>query len=162
SRAVSRACDQPLASCGRRAGMGCDAAAWGNPMTEPSEDGLRKEAGASRPQQEPSRFASRPDSTPQGFRAFFCDNQPAMVESGEIERRFSEAFHPGSVGQESSVSSPGSVTVWIEQLRAGDSAAAERLWEGYYRRLVRLARHKLLGRPRAAADEEDVALSAFD
>jgi DNA-directed RNA polymerase specialized sigma24 family protein len=60
------------------------------------------------------------------------------------------------------MSSPGSVTVWIAELRAGDSLAAQRLWEGYFRRLVELARHKLLGRPRAAADEEDVALSAFD
>jgi DNA-directed RNA polymerase specialized sigma24 family protein len=60
------------------------------------------------------------------------------------------------------MSSPGSVTVWVAQLRAGDAQAAERLWEGYYRRLVGLARHKLRGRPRAAADEEDVALSAFD
>jgi DNA-directed RNA polymerase specialized sigma24 family protein len=58
--------------------------------------------------------------------------------------------------------SPGSVTVWIAELRGGDSLAAQRLWEGYFRRLVELARHKLLGRPRAAADEEDVALSAFD
>src|SRR5262249_25246064 len=60
------------------------------------------------------------------------------------------------------MSSPGSVTVWIAELREGDSRAAQRLWEGYFRRLVELARHKLLGRPRAAADEEDVALSAFD
>jgi DNA-directed RNA polymerase specialized sigma24 family protein len=60
------------------------------------------------------------------------------------------------------VSSPGSVTVWIARLKAGDAAAAERLWQGYFRRLVGLARHKLQGRPRAAADEEDVALSAFD
>jgi DNA-directed RNA polymerase specialized sigma24 family protein len=60
------------------------------------------------------------------------------------------------------MSSPGSVTVWIAELRAGDALAAQRLWEGYFRRLVELARRKLLGRPRAAADEEDVALSAFD
>jgi DNA-directed RNA polymerase specialized sigma24 family protein len=60
------------------------------------------------------------------------------------------------------MSSPGSVTVWIAELKAGDSLAAQRLWEGYFRRLVGLARRKLLGRPRAAADEEDVALSAFD
>src|SRR6516162_145511 len=60
------------------------------------------------------------------------------------------------------MSSPGSVTAWIAQLRAGDAAAAQPLWEGYYRRLVGLARQRLLGRPRAAADEEDVALSAFD
>jgi RNA polymerase sigma factor (sigma-70 family) len=60
------------------------------------------------------------------------------------------------------MSSPGSVTVWIAHLQAGDAIAAQLLWERYYRRLVGLARHKLLGRPRAAADEEDVALSAFD
>jgi DNA-directed RNA polymerase specialized sigma24 family protein len=60
------------------------------------------------------------------------------------------------------MSSPGSVTVWLEHLRTGDTAAAQHLWQGYYRRLVGLARHKLRGRPRAVADEEDVALSAFD
>jgi DNA-directed RNA polymerase specialized sigma24 family protein len=56
---------------------------------------------------------------------------------------------------------PGSITLWLAQLQAGDPAAAERIWEGYYRRLVQLAREKLRGRPRASADEEDVALSAF-
>jgi DNA-directed RNA polymerase specialized sigma24 family protein len=57
---------------------------------------------------------------------------------------------------------PGSVTVWLARLQDGDGAAAERLWEGYYCRLVQLARQKLRGRPRASADEEDVALNAFD
>ena len=60
------------------------------------------------------------------------------------------------------MSSPGSVTVWIARLKAGEAAAAEQLWEGYFRRLVGLARLRLAGLPRAAADEEDVALSAFD
>jgi DNA-directed RNA polymerase specialized sigma24 family protein len=60
------------------------------------------------------------------------------------------------------MSSPGSVTAWIAALRAGDPLAAQQLWEGYFGRLVGLARHKLRGRPRAADDEEDVALSAFD
>jgi RNA polymerase sigma factor (sigma-70 family) len=53
------------------------------------------------------------------------------------------------------------ITVWIEKLRAGDQRAAQGLWESYYRRLVSLARHKLEGRVRLVADEEDVALSAF-
>jgi DNA-directed RNA polymerase specialized sigma24 family protein len=53
------------------------------------------------------------------------------------------------------------VTHWIGQLRAGDPVAAQHLWEGYFRRLVGLARGKLQGLPRRAADEEDVALSAF-
>jgi DNA-directed RNA polymerase specialized sigma24 family protein len=47
-------------------------------------------------------------------------------------------------------------------LQAGDRAAAQKLWEVYFRRLVGLARGKLRGTPRKAADEEDVALSAFD
>jgi DNA-directed RNA polymerase specialized sigma24 family protein len=59
------------------------------------------------------------------------------------------------------MSSDGSVTIWIGQLKAGDPEAARRLWEGYFRRLVGLARGKLEGSPRRAADEEDVALSAF-
>jgi DNA-directed RNA polymerase specialized sigma24 family protein len=55
----------------------------------------------------------------------------------------------------------GSVTVWIEQLKAGDVAAVAPLWQGYFRRLVGLARQRLGAAPRGAADEEDVALSAF-
>src|SRR5206468_6738159 len=54
-----------------------------------------------------------------------------------------------------------SVSQWLCLLRDGDSAAAQRLWELYFHRLVGLARVKLQGRPRRAADEEDVALSAF-
>lgn len=54
-----------------------------------------------------------------------------------------------------------SVTTWIGQLKAGDHAAAERLWGEYFNRLVGLARVKLGDRPPRALDEEDVALSAF-
>ncbi len=36
------------------------------------------------------------------------------------------------------------------------------MWECYFQRLVGLARQKLHGTPRRVADEEDVALSAFD
>jgi len=60
------------------------------------------------------------------------------------------------------MSSTGSVTTWVEQLRAGNRAAAQQLWERYFSRLVGLARAKLQGLRRRAADEEDVALSAFD
>jgi DNA-directed RNA polymerase specialized sigma24 family protein len=55
----------------------------------------------------------------------------------------------------------GSVTRWIVQLRAGDQAAADPLWQRYFERLVALARARLTRAPRRAADEEDVALSAF-
>ena len=56
----------------------------------------------------------------------------------------------------------GSVTRWLGQLQAGDDAAVQQLWERYFKRLVGLARKKLSDSPRRAADEEDVALSAFD
>jgi DNA-directed RNA polymerase specialized sigma24 family protein len=59
------------------------------------------------------------------------------------------------------MSSEGSVTNWISQLQAGDPVAAQKLWERYFQRLVGLARKKLQDAPRRAADEEDVALSAF-
>jgi DNA-directed RNA polymerase specialized sigma24 family protein len=60
------------------------------------------------------------------------------------------------------MSPQGSVTRWLDQLQVGDRAAAQQLWERYFGRLVGLARTKLQGIPRRAADEEDVALSAFD
>ena len=60
------------------------------------------------------------------------------------------------------MSSSGSVTHWINLLKGGDAAAVQRLWEAYFPRLVGLARKKLREAPRRAADEEDVALSAFD
>jgi DNA-directed RNA polymerase specialized sigma24 family protein len=56
----------------------------------------------------------------------------------------------------------GSVTYWLQQLQAGDQTAAQELWNRYFERLVGLARSKLRGAPRRAADEEDVALSAFE
>src|SRR5947209_9523450 len=57
----------------------------------------------------------------------------------------------------------GSVTVLLNRLKLGDRDEAVRgLWEAYFRRLVGLARGHLKNRPRGPADEEDVALSAFD
>ncbi len=58
-------------------------------------------------------------------------------------------------------SESGSVTGWIGQLQAGDASAAQRLWERYFGRLVRLASQRLQGTGVRLADEEDVALSAF-
>jgi DNA-directed RNA polymerase specialized sigma24 family protein len=60
------------------------------------------------------------------------------------------------------MSSEGSVTCWIGGLQAGDPAAVQQLWQRYFHRLVGLARARLAGAPRRVADEEDVALSAFD
>jgi DNA-directed RNA polymerase specialized sigma24 family protein len=55
-----------------------------------------------------------------------------------------------------------SVTFWLGQLKAGDLAGARPLWERYFPKLVVLARARLAGFPRRVADEEDIALSAFD
>jgi DNA-directed RNA polymerase specialized sigma24 family protein len=60
------------------------------------------------------------------------------------------------------MASEGSVTRWLGPLQVGDPAAVQQLWERYFQRLVALARKKLPGPARQAADEEDVALSAFE
>ena len=60
------------------------------------------------------------------------------------------------------MSSERSVTCWIGLLKAGDSAAAQRVFECYFERMVRFARKKLGAAPRRVADEEDVALSAIN
>ena len=67
------------------------------------------------------------------------------------------SFRPGHGGD-----TEGSVTRWIRALKRGDQSAAQELWEAYFRRLVGLARARLRDVPRRIADEEDVALSAFD
>lgn len=54
-----------------------------------------------------------------------------------------------------------SITRWIGGVRGGDSGAAREVWGAYFPRMVALARRRLRGLPRRAADEEDVALSAF-
>jgi hypothetical protein len=51
------------------------------------------------------------------------------------------------------MSSEGSVTQWLGLAQVGDPAAAQQLWQRYFRRLVGLARVKLRGSPRGVADE---------
>jgi RNA polymerase sigma factor (sigma-70 family) len=55
----------------------------------------------------------------------------------------------------------GSVSRWIGDLKSGDNAAAQHIWDRYFEEMVRLARRTLGARPGAAEDEEDVALSAI-
>ena len=59
--------------------------------------------------------------------------------------------------------SAGSVSRWINDLKAGDSQALQPLWDRYYATLVERGRAKLraLHNPTAVSDEEDLALSAF-
>ena len=55
-----------------------------------------------------------------------------------------------------------SVTDWLLQLQAGEAVAVQKLWQRYFPRMVDLARRQLHSVPRRVADEEDVALNAFD
>jgi RNA polymerase sigma factor (sigma-70 family) len=60
------------------------------------------------------------------------------------------------------MSTPGSVTHWLQLLPGGDSLAAQQLWQIYFQQLVHFARSRLHNYPRRVVDEEDLALSAFD
>lgn len=55
-----------------------------------------------------------------------------------------------------------SVSQWLTRLKDGDAAAVAPLWDRYYPKLVAAARARLATFPRQMADEEDVALSAFN
>lgn len=59
------------------------------------------------------------------------------------------------------MSSKGSVSVWIQQLKDNEEAALAKLHMRYWPFLVGVARRKLASVPRRAADEEDVAQQAF-
>lgn len=54
----------------------------------------------------------------------------------------------------------GSVTTWLDGLKAQHDSAAQELWNRYFATLVAVARRNLHGMGREA-DEEDVALSAL-
>ena len=54
------------------------------------------------------------------------------------------------------------VTQWMIRLADGNQTAAEKIWNEYFGKLVRLARRKLDGMPLRDVDEEDIALSAMN
>ncbi|HEY7425297.1 MAG TPA: ECF-type sigma factor [Gemmataceae bacterium] len=49
-----------------------------------------------------------------------------------------------------------SVTIWIQQLKEGERAAVQKLWEGYFPRLVRQAQGWLRCMPVKVVEAEDV------
>jgi len=59
------------------------------------------------------------------------------------------------------MTSKASVSQWIDCLKAGDDRAAQNLWERYGERLLQIAKHKLHGRAKGIADEDDIALCVF-
>lgn len=60
------------------------------------------------------------------------------------------------------MSNTNNVSHWIDQVKCGDSVAANRIWKHYFDRLVRSVRYRLQGQNRAVSDEEDIVLSVFD
>ena len=59
------------------------------------------------------------------------------------------------------MSEDGSISRWLDGLKAGDPADIQRLWDRYFHRLVGLAGNRLPRHARRDFDAEDVALSAF-
>ena len=59
------------------------------------------------------------------------------------------------------LSSDDPVTLWIDELRNADEAAARNLWNHFVSRLYESARKKLRPETRRVYDEEDAAQSAF-
>jgi DNA-directed RNA polymerase specialized sigma24 family protein len=54
-----------------------------------------------------------------------------------------------------------SISVWLSGLKAGELAAAERLWRRYADRLLDVARKNLRDAPKVGGDEHDIAQSVF-
>jgi DNA-directed RNA polymerase specialized sigma24 family protein len=61
----------------------------------------------------------------------------------------------------SSLSDDGSVTQLFSQLRTGNAAAVEALWQRFFPRLLALAKRTLVGRAKRVADADDAVQSAF-
>ena len=55
----------------------------------------------------------------------------------------------------------GSISIWIDRLKAGKDDAPAAIWQRYFTRLVGLARQRLGGMPNREDVAEDVAVSVF-
>ena len=58
-------------------------------------------------------------------------------------------------------SDTGSVTRWLQRLQAGESGAAQAIWDRFYQRVVRFAELQMKRNADRAVDGEDIAQSAF-
>jgi len=54
------------------------------------------------------------------------------------------------------------ITLWLQRIEEQPDEAMQKIWHGYYDKLVHYAKKKLGGLPRRAVDEEDVALAALN
>ena len=55
-----------------------------------------------------------------------------------------------------------SVSLWIEDVKQGNQESALKLWERYFERLVKTTEWKMRDISKRVADEEDIAISAFN
>lgn len=54
-----------------------------------------------------------------------------------------------------------SITKYFSALKRGESEAAQRIWEKFFKRLIELARKKLKSSPKRWSDEDDIVQQAF-
>lgn len=54
-----------------------------------------------------------------------------------------------------------SISEWFGRLKAGDAAAAQKLWDHYHVELLSHAKQRIATAPQTLGDEEDVVLSVF-
>ena len=152
----------------------------GSPST--SEDGSRRRdardrirgtSGSPRPNENCSCYESLVSRRPlrSGIARGATERQRATVfpirdEPGSHSAQFAFLFgnptansvYPGIL-EVMSIDDP--VTLWIEELRNADAAAARNLWNHFVARLYELGRKKLRPETRRVYDEEDAAQSAF-
>jgi len=56
---------------------------------------------------------------------------------------------------------PGSVTRWLDELKAGKTQAAEPIWKRYQAKLIAIATRQLEGNPDRSIDGEDIVQNSF-
>lgn len=83
---------------------------------------------------------------------------------GKVDNHFArrETFRfVGRMPKTAPMSNDDPITLWIDELRNADEAAARKLWDHFVSRLYETARKKLRPETRRVYDEEDAAQSAF-
>src|SRR5262245_42489941 len=104
-----------------------------------------------------ARFGAKCDTAKKEFCVpgnCLCGPRPTNLQS----RPGRKANIPRSLER---MADAGSVTGWVGDLQRGDPAAADLLWERYFRRLQGLARQRLPAALRRAGGGEEVAWDAF-
>src|SRR5689334_16149018 len=54
-----------------------------------------------------------------------------------------------------------SISEWLGRLKSGEAVAAQKLWDRYSAKLIRLAKQRLAKTPPGISNEDDLALSVF-